>query len=146
MHEGSVMPVQPPAFLAPLGRILFAAVFLASVPGHFTGDAIAHADAQGVPLAVLAVPLSGLLEAVGAVMIVIGLRARLGAWLLVLFLVPVTLMMHNFWAVTDPAARQLQQIMFMKNVSMLGGALLIAYFGAGPVSLDTRAARLRGWR
>ena len=69
-----------------------------------------------------------------------------GMALLVLFLVPVTLMMHGFWAVTDPAAQSVQQIMFMKNVSMLGGALLIAYFGAGPVSLDGRAARQRGWR
>jgi putative oxidoreductase len=44
--------------------------------------------------------------------------------------------MHNFWAVTDPVAAHMQQIMFMKNVSMLGSALLIAYFGSGPLSLD----------
>ena len=54
------------------------------------------------------------------------------------FLVPVTLMMHNFWAVKDPLTAQIQMAMFMKNVSMVGGALLISQFGAGPLSLDAR--------
>ena len=56
--------------------------------------------------------------------------------LLVLFLVPVTMMMHNFWAVADPMMAMTQQVMFMKNVSMLGAALLIAHFGSGPLSMD----------
>ncbi len=60
------------------------------------------------------------------------------AWLLVLFLVPVTLAMHNFWAVHDPMMAQIQMAMFMKNVSILGGALLISQFGSGPLSLDSR--------
>jgi putative oxidoreductase len=46
--------------------------------------------------------------------------------------------MHNFWAVTDPMMRQMQMAMFMKNIAMLGGALLITQFGAGPWSLDNR--------
>jgi putative oxidoreductase len=50
-------------------------------------------------------------------------------------------MMHRFWAVSDPMAARIQQLMFMKNLSMLGGALLIAHFGAGPVSLDARRRR-----
>jgi putative oxidoreductase len=62
----------------------------------------------------------------------------------VLFLVPVTVMMHAFWNVADPMQAQLEQAMFMKNVGLIGGALLIAYFGAGPLSLDAR--RLRGAR
>jgi len=54
------------------------------------------------------------------------------------FLIPVTLMLHKFWTVTDPMMAQIQMILFMKNVSMLGGALLISHFGAGPFSLDAR--------
>jgi putative oxidoreductase len=69
---------------------------------------------------------------------VLGYRAKIGAWLLVLFLVPVTLMMHNFWAVKDPMMARIQMAMFLKNVTMLGGALLISQFGAGPLSLDAR--------
>jgi uncharacterized membrane protein YphA (DoxX/SURF4 family) len=55
----------------------------------------------------------------------IAYAAHAGAWLLVLFLLPVTLMMHNFWASKDPMMAQIQTAMFLKNVSMLGGALLI---------------------
>jgi putative oxidoreductase len=55
--------------------------------------------------------------------------------------VPVTFMMHKFWTVQDPMMAQIQMIMFMKNISMLGGALLISQFGAGPFSLDARRAR-----
>jgi uncharacterized membrane protein YphA (DoxX/SURF4 family) len=68
--------------------------------------------------------------------ITLGYKARWGAVLLIMFLVPVTYMMHNFWAISDPMAKQMQMIMFMKNVSMLGAALMIAYFGTGPLSLD----------
>ena len=49
--------------------------------------------------------------------------------------------MHAFWAIPDPMMRQIQMAFFMKNLGLLGGALLIAYFGAGPVSLDERARR-----
>jgi len=91
-----------------------------------------------VPLASVAVPLSGVLAIVGGLGILLGYRAKLGAWLIVVFLVPVTLMMHKFWTVPDPMMSQIQMILFMKNVSMLGGALLISQFGAGPFSLDAR--------
>jgi putative oxidoreductase len=50
-------------------------------------------------------------------------------------------MMHKFWAVHDPMIAQMQMIMFMKNVSILGGALLITQFGAGPLSLDAGRSR-----
>jgi putative oxidoreductase len=49
--------------------------------------------------------------------------------------------MHRFWAIEDPLMARLEQVMFMKNLSMLGGALLIAHFGAGPFSLDARTRR-----
>jgi putative oxidoreductase len=49
--------------------------------------------------------------------------------------------MHKFWGISDPLAAQTQMIMFMKNVSMLGGALLISKFGAGPLSFDSRRER-----
>jgi putative oxidoreductase len=121
-----------------LGRLLFVAIFLMSGPGHFSKQTIAYAALQGVPLAWLAVPFSGVLAVVGGLSILLGYRARLGAWLIVLFLVPVTFMMHKFWGVADPMAAQMQRIMFLKNVSLTGGALLISQFGAGPLSLDNR--------
>ncbi len=121
-----------------LGRVLFALIFLLSGPRHFTSQVIDYAAHQGVPMAHLVVPFSGLLAFLGGLSILLGYRAKIGAWLIVLFLVGVTPAMHNFWAATDPVTAQMQMIMFMKNLSMLGGALLITQFGAGPWSLDAR--------
>jgi putative oxidoreductase len=124
-----------------LGRFLFVLIFLVAGANHFNKQTIGYAASQGVPLASIAVPLSGVLAIAGGLSILLGYRAKLGAWLLVLFLVPVTLMMHKFWAVQDPMMAQMQMILFMKNVAMLGGALLISQFGAGPFSLDARRSR-----
>ena len=121
-----------------LGRILFASIFLMAAPMHFTAAEIGYAQAAGVPFPHLLVPASGLLALAGALSVALGYRARLGAWLLVAFLVPVTLALHNFWAATDAATAQIQMAMFMKNVSILGAALLITQFGPGPWSLDAR--------
>jgi putative oxidoreductase len=126
------------AYVALAGRILFSSLFLMAAPMHFTQPEIAFAKAAGVPMANLLVPASGLLALAGALSILLGYRAKIGAWLLVFFLVPVTLAMHNFWAVHDPMMMQIQMAMFLKNVSILGGALLISQFGAGPLSLDAR--------
>ena len=90
------------------------------------------------PCATLLVPLSGVIALLGGLSILLGYKAKIGGWLIVIFLVPVTLMMHNFWAETDPMMAMTQQIMFMKNVSMLGAALMIAGIGSGPLSLDNR--------
>ena len=127
-------------YIVPLGRFFFSAIFLTALFNHFSPQTIGFAAQQGVPLPSVLVPLSGVIAGAGAVSITLGYKARIGAWLLVLFLVPVTIMMHNFWAVADPMMAQMQLAMFMKNLSMLGGALLVAYFGAGPLSLDARRA------
>jgi putative oxidoreductase len=118
--------------------LFFVLVFVMSGPRHFLSQTIGYAASQGVPLASITVPISGVLALAGGLSVLLGYRAKLGAWLIVLFLVGVTPMMHKFWAVTDPMIQQMQMIMFMKNVSMLGGALLISQLGSGPWSLDAR--------
>jgi putative oxidoreductase len=122
--------------IALIGRILFSLMFLLSGFNHFRSESVEYAASQGVPAASFLVPASGVLALLGALSVIFGYRARIGGWLLVLFLIPVTLMMHQFWDMTDAAMSQNQMAHFMKNLSMLGGALLIAYFGAGPLSLD----------
>jgi putative oxidoreductase len=117
---------------------LFSLIFILGALGHFSKQTIGFAASQGVPLANLAVPLSGVLSLVGGLSVLLGYRAKLGAWLLVLFLLPVTVAMHQFWTVHDPVMAQMQQAMFMKNLSMLGAALFISQVGAGALSLDAR--------
>lgn len=125
-------------YVVMVGRVLYSIIFIFAAPGHFSQQAIGYAAQQGVPMSGLLVPLSGVIALAGGLSVLLGYRARIGGWLVVVFLVPVTVMMHNFWAVKDPMMAQMQQIMFLKNLSMLGGALLIAHFGAGPLSLDAQ--------
>jgi putative oxidoreductase len=129
------------AGLVLLGRFFYALIFLMAAANHFSKQTIAYAATQGVPLASVAVPLSGIMALAGGMSILLGYRAKTGAWLIVLFLVPVTLMMHKFWTVHDPMMAQTQMVMFMKNVALLGAALLITQFGSGPLSLDARRSQ-----
>jgi putative oxidoreductase len=116
-------------------------IFLVAAPNHFSKQTIAYAATQGAPLASVAVPVSGIIALPGGLSILLGYRAKIGAWLIVLFLVPITLIMHKFWTVHDPVIAQMQMVMFMKNLAILGGALLISQFGAGPLSLDARRSQ-----
>jgi putative oxidoreductase len=144
MATGSPIPYSfkaksvPQAATVLLGRFLYVLIFLMAAPSHFSKQTIAYAATQGAPLASVVVPLSGIIALAGGLSILLGYRAKIGAWLIVLFLVPVTLMMHKFWTVHDPVMAQTQMVMFMKNLAILGGALLISQFGAGPLSLDAR--------
>jgi len=121
-----------------LGRLLFSFIFVMASFNHFKGQTIAYAASQGVPMASIAVPFSGVLALLGGLSILLGYRAKIGGWLIALFLIGVTPLMHKFWGVSDPMTQQMQMIMFLKNLAMLGGALLITQFGAGPWSLDNR--------
>lgn len=120
-----------------LGRILFALIFILSAGGHFSPETI-NGVASKVPFAHILVPLSGVIELVGALSILLGYKAKWGAWLIILFLVPVTFTLHQFWTIEDPMAQRMDMVMFMKNIALMGSALLIAYFGSGPLSLDEK--------
>jgi len=122
--------------IVPIGRLLFALIFITAIFGSFSHGAIAAAAAHGVPLASVAVPISGVIALAGGLSVLLGYRARFGAFLLLVFLVPVTLVMHRFWGLSDPQLAMMQKAQFMKNLSLIGGALLIMYYGSGPVSLD----------
>jgi putative oxidoreductase len=129
------IPAAPVAFL---GRVLFVLIFLMAGVNHFASQSLAYAASKGVPMASIVVPLSGVIAFAGGLSILLGYRAKVGGWLIVLFLACVTPMMHRFWTVADPTIHQIQIAMFMKNLSMLGSALFISQVGAGPWSLDAR--------
>jgi putative oxidoreductase len=127
-------------YLVALGRLFYSLIFVVAGFGHFTQQEIAYAAAQGIPIAGVLVPASGIMAIVGGLSVLLGFHGKVGAWLLVLFLVPVTLTMHNFWAEKDPMMQQIQMAMFLKNISMLGSALFFTQIGTGPLSLDSRRA------
>ena len=136
-HKTEIRSV-PNGAIVVLGRLFYALMFLVAAPNNFTKQAVAYAASQGAPLASIGVPLMGVVSLVGGLSILLGYRARIGAWLIVVFLVIVTLIMHKFWGLPNPQMAQMQMVNFMKNLSMCGGALLITQFGAGPWSIDAR--------
>ena len=130
-------------YLVLLGRLFYSTIFIVAGFGHFTHQEIAYAASQGVPLATVLVPISGAIAILGGLSILLGFHGKVGGWLLVLFLVPVTFTMHNFWAVKDPMMQRVQMAMFLKNISTLGAALFFTQIGTGPLSLDSRARPAR---
>ena len=121
-------------------RIGVALIFLLSGVGKMAGwnAAVAHAASQGVTPILLAFATA--LELFGAIALIAGWRTRWGGVALIVFLVPVTLVFHAFWAA--PAAEvQHQATQFLKNVAMGGGLLAIIAAGPGAFSVDARMAR-----
>ena len=124
------------AALILLGRILFVLIFFTSVPGNFNNQKTKSAEANGLSLASLLVPLSSVMALIGAASVLLGIYGQYGAWLLIIFLIPVSFIQHKFWTIDDPLKRRMQYINFMKNISIIGGALFIAVYGTGPLSID----------
>jgi putative oxidoreductase len=116
--------VNDTAFL--IGRIIVGAYYLYNAFNHFTHIPMmaGHAGSKGVPMPKAAIIASGLLLLIGGTSILLGCRPEIGVIAIVLFLVPVTVMMHNFWADTDPMQKMNNTINFAKNVALLGSALM----------------------
>lgn len=83
-----------------------------------------YADAKGVPMAKTAVILSGAVSILGGLGIIFGVYVKIAIALLALFLIVVTLKMHNFWKTADPMVRMNDQVGFMKNTALLGADLM----------------------
>ena len=113
-------------------RLLFTSLFLLSGVTHFTNIpyyvSLMH---EGIPYREFWTLISGVVELAGAAMILFNWRPRLGAWLLVLFLIPVTIVVHGYEMVNaeSDAIRALQQAHFFKGFSLIGAALLISQLG-----------------
>lgn len=81
-----------------------------------------------LPWAPLALVLATILELFGALLILFGIKPRLGAVLLIIFLIPTTILMHHFWFLEN-STRQIELAMFMKNLAIIGGLLFVSVFG-----------------
>jgi putative oxidoreductase len=120
--------------LMPFARVLLASLFLVagfSKIGQYAGTQ-AHMASAGVPGTLL--PLVILLEAGGALALIVGFQVRWAALALALFSIVSALLFH--FNLADP----IQSLMFLKNLSIAGGLLILAAAGAGPWSLDQRRA------
>ena len=112
-----------------IGRILFSFIFLGGAAGHLTQTAtMAEIAAQKkVPAPRLVVLATGVLMVAAALMIMLGVWADLAALGLFLFLVPTAFVMHNFWTESDAQTAMLEQLQFLKDMSLAGACLI--FFG-----------------
>src|SRR5258708_24104292 len=120
-----------------VGRILLAFIFIMSGWSKIGGfdQTAAMMASKGLPMAQVLLVITIVIEFGAGILLVIGYQARWAALAFALWLVPVTLLFHKFWAI--PADQVMNQSTnFYKNVAILGGMLMVFAFGPGRYSVD----------
>jgi putative oxidoreductase len=125
--------------LSLVGRVLLVWLFLVSgydKIGGFTGTA-GYIASRGLPMPEVLAGAALVLELLGSLLIVVGFKARWAAAALAAFTLVASFVFHNYW--TMPEAQQaVQKLMFLKNLSIAGGLLLLVAFGPGRWAVDRR--------
>lgn len=113
--------------IAIIGQILFGAYWLQNSYNHFRNiNALSgYAGSKGVPQPKLAVGVTGALLLIGGLGIILGAYVQWAILALVIFLIPTTLMMHDFWKSADPMDKMGQRVQFMKNIALLAALLMM---------------------
>jgi putative oxidoreductase len=130
------------AILNILGRVFIIVIFMMSAVGNKIpnfGSTAKYMASEGVPMAPLLLVGAIVFLIVGSLSILVGYKARIGATLLLVFLVLATYWFHDFWTVEEAGAKQMQTIAFMKNLALMGAMLMIIARGPGKPSLDRRS-------
>jgi len=109
------------------GRIIFAGYFLEAAYNHIVNvdKLTGYARTKSVPFPRASVVASGFLLAFGAASILFGAVPRAGLAALILFIIPVTYMMHGFWKENDPEQRHHEKMAFMKNLMIFAALLML---------------------
>jgi putative oxidoreductase len=132
--------------LALIGRLMLVAIFVLSAVGQKIpkfSETAAYMGLEGVPMPKVMLVGAIAFLIVGGLSVGIGFKARIGATLLLVFLLLATYFFHDFWTQIDPMLKQEQMIQFMKNASMMGAMLIIIAHGPGLMSIDGRMTAAR---
>ena len=123
-----------------VGRLALALIFILSGFNKIMnfGAFSEGLAAGGLPLPQVLTVLAIALELGSALALAVGFQGRLAALGLVVFTILATAIGHRFWEITDPAVQPMQMIMFLKNIALAGGLLLLVRDGAGAYSLEAR--------
>lgn len=125
--------------LAFTGRLLLAALFLPAGIGKLTGFAgtVGYITSVGLPMPSVAAAIALTVEIIGGLALIAGFGTRISALMLALFTLVASFFFHNYWGA--PADQQfMQQLLFFKNIAVVGGLLTLAAWGAGAWSVDAR--------
>lgn len=131
-------------FTSLIGRSALVAIFLLSAIANKIPkfpDVVRYMASKGMPIPELMLVGAIVFLIAGSVSLIIGYKARLGAFLLLVFLGLASYFFHDFWRITDPQGQQAEMIQFLKNLSMMGAMLLVMANGVGPWSVDSWTSR-----
>jgi len=122
-----------------IGRLLLVALFLPAGLSKLSGfeGTVGYIESVGLPLPAVAAAAALALEILGSLALLIGFQTRFVAGVLAIFTLVATLFFHAFWAVA-PEQAFVQQLLFFKNIGVIGGLLVLASSGAGAWSLDAK--------
>ncbi|NOY06723.1 MAG: DoxX family protein [Chlorobi bacterium] len=138
MNETEAKQAGYERFIPLVGRVLLALIFLTSgvIKLGYWDQTAGYMASKGFPLIPFFLAAAAFIEITGALSLILGYRARLGAVLLIVFLIPTTLIFHDFWT-QQGMAQQISLLTFLKNFAVMGGLLLVTVYGSGPLSLDS---------
>lgn len=131
--------------LALLARVLIALIFVTSGLSKITGfeGTVGYIATKGLPLPAVLAACAAALELVGGLFIIVGYKTKITGAVLALFTLIAGVLFHNYWAVPAEQAF-IQQIMFMKNLSIAGGLLLLTTAGVGTWAVDQKFSHQKG--
>ncbi len=124
-----------------IGRVLFVLLFLPAGIGKITGFAgtVGYINSVGLPAPELATVVALLVEILGSLCLLAGYQTRIASIVLAVFTLVATFFFHNYWAAPADQAF-VAQLLFFKNIAVVGGLLILAAQGAGAWSLDAKSA------
>ena len=131
--SGGVVPL--------VGRVLISQIFILAGIAKIMNFSMmtGYVTAAHLPLPKVSLAIAAAIEILGGLAILTGFHTKVAAWILFLFLIPTTILFHNFWAMQG-MERQDNIGHFQKNLAIMGGLLLLAAYGAGRYSLDSSRA------
>lgn len=126
-------------FVSLVGRVMLCTIFVMSAVGNKIpkfNDVVGYMAGEGVPAPKIMLAGAIVFLLVGGASVIVGYKARIGALLLLIFLVLATYYFHDFWTFEEAQAKQQQMIQFMKNLALMGAMVFVIANGAGAWSLD----------
>jgi len=143
-NQSTVSSVKSDDLILLLGRVALGLIFVKSGLQKLMalGAFAASLASRGVPQSSVWAVIGATVEFVGGILIVTGLRTREASLLMILFVVVATGISHRFWEFAE-AARRAQESQFFKNLSIIGGFLLLFVSGSGRFGLDALLGRRR---
>lgn len=124
-------------FIFLIGRVIYTLIFIIAGIDHLRdfNHTVEMTTKFRAPFPRLSAAVMSVFAVVGGLSVAFGFYAKIGALLLLIFLIPTTFIVHRFWGLSDKQQRAMQRVHFNKNLSLLGVTLMILYLGSGPFSL-----------